>query len=96
MNDIQHPQKETSPGEDAGARAGATKLESPSQVVTVAVHCPPACRGSEDVETFALALPSVSCEGWRSPLNPDHSRMGRLALVEVQASAPDPRLDFPK
>jgi hypothetical protein len=97
MNDMQHPQKETSRGEDVGAREGATKLESPSQVGKVAVQCPPVCRDSDDVETFALALPSVSCEGPCRPLtHPDHPRMGRLALAEVQASTPDPRLDFPK
>jgi hypothetical protein len=94
MNDKQRPQNDTSPGEE---RAGATKWESPSQVGVDAVQCPPVHRGGDDVGAFALAFPSVSCEDSRNlRINPDHPRIGRLELVEVQASAPDPRLDFPR
>lgn len=48
-------------------------------------------------QAVALQLPSVLCEASCNLLiNPDHPRMGRLELVQVQSFTLDPRLVFPK
>ncbi|QSX77572.1 RES family NAD+ phosphorylase [Agrilutibacter solisilvae] len=48
-------------------------------------------------EAVALALPSVLCEASLNLLiNPDHPRISRLTVMQVQPFTLDPRLVFPK